>query len=208
MPRIIDYPRVVEQMSADARVSLYPNSGAFGFAPGVEARAVGWVGGDDASIRPEARALARPVAPPYEVTLASLAGRAWRELLPGDVWVLPKSHWAYELQFGSHEWMPDLLRDVGVDPRALEARHDGTALAFEVGEGPAFERLVAGLLARLLGSDFMLAWPGRPALCTVHHHKQLWWTTTEEPVYEGLERIVRTTTLTSLSPPAHPPHSP
>ena len=120
--------------------------------------------------------------PPYEATLASLAARAWRELLQGDVWVLPKSHWAYELQFGSHEWMPDLLREVGVDPQVLEARHDGTALAFALAEEPAFERLVAGLLARLLGSDFLIAWPGRPALCTVHHHKQLWWTTTDGKV--------------------------
>jgi hypothetical protein len=190
MPRIIDYFQVVEQMDADGRVSLYPNSGAFGFAPGVETRAVGWVGTDDPSLRPEARALTRPVKPPHEQTLAALAARAWRELLPGEVWVLPKSHWAYELQFGSHEWMPKLLREAGVDPQALESRHDGTALAFDTGEEPAFERLVAGLLARLLGSDFMLTWPRRPALCTVHHHKQLWWTTTETKVYEGLEPIV------------------
>jgi hypothetical protein len=192
MPRIIDYPRVVEQMTVDGRVSLYPNSGAFGFAPGVVSRAVGWVGeDDDPSIRPEARGLIRPVAAPYETTLAAMAARAWRDLLAGDVWVLPKSHWAYELQFGSYEWMPGLLREVGVDARVLEARHDGTALAFDAGETAAFERLVAGLLRRLLGSDFMLAWPGRPALCTVHHHKQLWWTTTAEPVYAGLERIAR-----------------
>jgi hypothetical protein len=192
MPRIIDYPRVVEQMAVDGRVSLYPNSGAFGFAPGVVSRAVGWVGGvDDPSIRPEARALTRPVAPPYETTLATMAARAWRELLAGEVWVLPKSHWAYELQFGSYEWMPGLLLEVGVDPQVLETRHDGTALAFDAGETGAFERLVAGLLGRLLGSDFMLAWPGRPALCTVHHHKQLWWTTTEAEVYDGLERIAQ-----------------
>ena len=189
MPRIIDYPHVVEQMAVDGLVSLYPNSGAFGFPPGAATRAVGWVGADDPSIRPEARALTRPVAPPCESTLAAMGARAWKELLAGDVWVLPKSHWAYELQFGSHEWMPGLLREVGVDPQVLETRHDGTALAFDSGETAAFERLVAGLLGRLLGSDYMLAWLGRPALCTVHHHKQLWWTTTDAGVYEGLERI-------------------
>jgi hypothetical protein len=191
MPRIIDYPQVVEQAAADGLVSLYPNSGAFGFAQGAATRAVGWVGADDSSIRPEARALTRPVAAPYEGTLAAMAALAWRELLPGDVWVLPKSHWAYELQFGSHEWMPGLLGEVGIDPHLLDTRHDGTALAFDPGETAAFERLVAGMLGRLLGSDFMLAWPGRPALCTVHHHKQLWWTTTDAGVYEGLERIAR-----------------
>lgn len=191
MPRIIDYPRVVEQMGADGLLSLYPNSGAFGFPSGAATRAVGWVGADDPSIRAEARALTRPVAPPYETTLAAMAARAWRVLLTGDVWVLPKSHWAYELQFGSHEWMPGLLREVSVDPQVLETRHDGTALAFDPGEMAAFERLVAGLLGRLLGSDFMLAWPGRPTLCTVHHHKQLWWTTTEAGVYAELEGIAR-----------------
>jgi hypothetical protein len=50
--------------------------------------------------------------------------------------------------------------------------------------------LVGGLLGRLLGSDFMLAWPGRPAVCTVHHHKQLWWTTTDPELLAALEAMV------------------
>ena len=49
-----------------------------------------------------------------ERRFAAMGARVWSELLPSDVWVLPKSHWAYELQFGSHEWMPGLLREVGV----------------------------------------------------------------------------------------------
>ena len=190
MPRIIDYPSVVSQMTGLGLVSLYFNSGAFGFPTGVDTGAVGWVGTDDPTIRPAARALARPVAPPYEATLAGLAARAWRLHLPGPVWVLPKAHWAYELQFGSHEWMPALLREVGVSPEVLERRHDGTAVEFAPGEEDAFESLVRGLLGRLFGSDFMLAWPGRPVVCTVHHHKQLWWTTTDRALLQSLEAMV------------------
>ena len=36
------------------------------------------------------------------------------------------------------------------------------------------------------GSDFMLAFPGRSVLCTLHHHKQLWWTTTDENVIDAV----------------------
>jgi hypothetical protein len=193
MPTLVDYPRVVEQTAADGLVSLYPNSGAFGFPPQTPTHAVGWIGPDDPSIRAAARALTRPVPPPYEPTLAALAARAWRERLCGPVWVLPKSHWAYELQFGSHEWMPALLQEVGVPPDELASRHDGTALAFDPfdpAEQAGFERLVAGLLGRLLGSDFQLAWPGWPVVCTVHHHKQLWWTTTDAALHEALEAMV------------------
>ena len=104
--------------------------------------------------------------------------------------MMPKSHWAYELDHGSREWMPEVLRSVGIDPAVLAPRNDGTAIEFAQGERDAFVRLVEGLLSRLLGSDFALAFPGRPALCTVHHHKQLWWTTSDETVVQSLDRLV------------------
>ena len=106
MPRIIDYPLVVDRMARQRLVSLYPNSGAFGFPPEAGAASLGWVGPGDASIRPESRPLTRRVAEPYETTLAALATRVWQEQLSGTpVWVLPKSHWAYELSYGSRDWM-------------------------------------------------------------------------------------------------------
>jgi hypothetical protein len=192
VPHLVDFSDVERQMSGQGLVSLYPNSGAFGFPPGEAARSVGWVGPDDPSVREAARALMRPVPPPYEATLAALAARAWRARLPaGPVWVLPKAHWAYELQFGSHEWMPSLLESIGIAPADLQPRHDGTAVQFNLGEVTAFETMVRGLLERLLGSDFMLAWPGRPVVCTVHHHKQLWWTTTDAALLADLEAMVR-----------------
>ncbi len=191
MPRIIDYPLVVDQMSRQRFVSLYPNSGAFGFPAESGAVSLGWIGPDDASIRPESRPLTRRVAEPCEATLAALATRMWAEQLPGPaVWVLPKSHWAYELMFGSLEWMPRLLNEVGLSPEDLAGRHDGSALEFSPSETGAFEQFLAGLLGGLFGSDFQLAWPGRPLVCTVHHHKQLWWTTTDAALVAGLEALV------------------
>jgi hypothetical protein len=41
----------------------------------------------------------------------------------------------------------------------------------------------------LAGSDFALAFPGRPVICTVHHHKQLWWTTTDPEIHKTLETV-------------------
>ena len=191
MPRLIDYPAVVQQMSVQGLVSLYPNSGAFGYPKGAATHTVGWVGGEDPTIRPAARALTVPGSSPAEPTLARLAGRAWRDLLsPGAAWVLPKAHWAYELDFGSGAWMPDLLRGVGLDAGALAARHDGTAAEFEPGESAGFVALAEGLLANLLGSDFQLAFPGRDVVCTIHHHKQLWWTSPDAELVAALRGMV------------------
>jgi hypothetical protein len=108
----------------------------------------------------------------------------------GSAWVMPKSHWAYELMFGSAEWMPQLLREAGLSPEDLSRRHDGSAVEFSPGEEALFERLLAGLLGRLLGSDFLVAWPGRQIVCTVHHHKQLWWTTTSLDLRRKLDVLV------------------
>jgi hypothetical protein len=179
MPSIVDYPIVLEQMQAAGMRCLYYNSGAFGPADASAMKAIGWIGPDDPSIRPEARALTRAVPPPYERTLANTAMRAWRDLLPGKLWIMPRSHWAYELDFGSKVWMPASLQSIGIDPGALAPRTNGAAIEFELVEANAARDFVEALLTHLLGSDFALAWPGRPVVCTVHHHKQLWWVTAD-----------------------------
>ena len=74
---------------------------------------------------------------------------------------MPKSHWSYELDFGSHQWMPDALRHVGVDPAVLAPMTSGAAIEFATDEAEVFTPFVETLLTRLLGSDFMIAWPGR-----------------------------------------------
>jgi hypothetical protein len=201
VPRIVEYPEVERTLTAQGLVCVYPNSGAFSFPKDVPAHVVAWTGGDDPTIRPEARAFTRPVALPYEATLAALATSAWRDVLPGGpAWLMPKSHWAYELEFGSDAWMPGTLAHLGVGPRPLRAMNTGAAIAFDAGEAPAFRTFVEALLTHLDGSDFLLALPGRPVVCTVHHHKQLWWVTSDAAACAALQQMV--------PPPAAARHAP
>ncbi len=186
MSAIVDFANVLQRMEADGFRSLYHNSGSFGFSPGADVRYAGWVGPPDASIRAEARSYLRQFTPPYEQNLARAAADVWAQHLAGPVWVMPMSHWSYELDFGSHEWMPAALREAGVEPEQLVPRANGSAIEFDVSERPKFEMLLSRLLMGLTSSDFMLAFPGRAALCTVHHHKQLWWQTTDAPLHAAL----------------------
>jgi hypothetical protein len=190
MPSVVEYPIVLADQTAAGLRSLYYNSGAFGFAPAVATTSVGWIGPPDETIRPAARPLVRQVGEPYPCKLAELLARAWVELLPGPTWVMPKSHWGYELDFGSKEWLPDALRAAGVDPSILAGRNNAAAVQFEPGEAKPFAALVEALLTRLKGSDFAAAWPGRRVACTIHSHQQLWWTTDDAAVAEGLDRLV------------------
>ena len=190
MPSIVDHPLVLADMQRAGLKSLYYNSGAFGFPNGVATSSVGWVGPADETIRPAAIPLTRQVAEPYPATLAGLLATAWRDLLPGDVWVMPKAHWAYELDFGSAAWLPDALRSAGVDPAELKPRSNGAAVAFSTDEAGPFAALVEQLLTRLTGSDFAAAWPGRRVACTIHSHQQLWWTTDDADLFAGLDRLV------------------
>jgi hypothetical protein len=193
VPRIIDYPQVVQQLTSQGFVSLYYNSGAFGFPPAMVTQSVGWIGLDDSTIRPAAIPLTRKVVPPIEETLAHLGTQTWLQQLPGAVWVTPKSHWAYELDFGSHLWMPEALRSAGLQSDQvadLSERHDGSALEFTPGESSHFQSLLLALLTNLFGSDFLLSFPDRPVICSVHHHKQLWWTTSDANRYAGIESVV------------------
>jgi hypothetical protein len=179
--QIVDYPRVLEQLTGLGLVCNYHNSGAFGFPAARACHIVGWIGGEDSTIRPEMRRQARLIPPPYEPNLSRLALQAWQRLVPGEpAWLMPMSHWAYELQFGGAAWLPGLLESVGVDPALLRPRNDAAAIAFDPAEPGAFERFLAGLLLNLGDSDFMLAFARPGVLCMVHHHRQLWWMTGDE----------------------------
>ena len=190
MPWIIDYPTVLEQMRSQQFKCLYYNSGAFGFADPVGTKTLAWIGPEDSTIKPMAKPFTRRVAEPYDLTLASLATKLWKEKLPGKVWLMPMSHWHYELTHGCREWMPALVENLGLDPGLLENRNNGAAIEFAAGEVELFEHFVGRLLLMLQASDFMIAFPGRQTLCTIHHHKQLWWTTTEEDVIDAIEALV------------------
>jgi hypothetical protein len=191
LPWIIDYEMVLEQMRSQQFRCHYYNSGAFGFPDPSRTRTIAWVGPDDPTIKPAARSLTRPVPEPYEENLATLATDLWQRRLPGRAWVMPMSHWAYELSHGSRDWLPALIENLDLDPGLLEGRNNAAAIEFGPTETERFNHLVRRLLLMLTGSDFMIAFPGRPVLCALHHHKQLWWTTTDEKIIAAAEEMVK-----------------
>ncbi len=188
MPRIIDYEIVLQRLTGEGLKCHYPNGGAFGFDAGAEVR--GWIGPADETIKPAARELARRVDEPYEANLAAAAVRAWQEYLPGDVWVMPAAHWAYELNDGSRDWLPEAVEKLGLDSRLLKDRNSAAAIEFSSAETVALQDFAQRLLERLAQSDFTLAFAGRKTVCTVHHHKQLWWVTADPRLVGGLDGLV------------------
>jgi len=189
MPRIVEYPELLDAMHGLQLRSLYYNSGAFGFESGIDARSIGWICDEDSSLRPEARQLARLIPRPAEQELAHRLTRAVAEVLPAPVWIMPKSHWAFELDFGSRAWMPQALAQIGVDASGLASRTTGDAIEFGPSDIPLFSGFVQQLLTNLAGSDFAVAFPSRPVIGTLHHHKQIWWTTTDLNLLNSLEQL-------------------
>jgi hypothetical protein len=194
--RIIDYDEVARTLTAAGLVCQYYRSGAFGFGDGRPVMIRGWIGPEDATIRPAMLAMTTSIDRPYEENLAALLVRAWREssstLLSGSavpLWVMPGSHWAFELD-ANRGWLVELLAEARIDAALLEGRADGSAIEFTETESLAAERFVCGLLRNLKSSDFFLAFGGHAVVCMAHHHKQLWWSTTERPVMESLDRLV------------------
>jgi hypothetical protein len=190
MPSIIDYPSVLDQLQQQGLKCLYHNSGAFGFPRETATQSRGWIGPADDSIQLMARSLTRSVPRPYEANLAAMAEGTWITLLPGKVWAMPKSHWAYELQFGSRDWMPALLEKTSIDASLLADRNNAAAIEFTASEVGLFRHFVQQLLEMLHGSDFLLAFPGHQTVCTIHSHKQLWWTTTSPQIAMELDRVL------------------
>jgi hypothetical protein len=191
VPRIIDYEIVLQRLTADGLKCHYPSGGAFGFDAGATVR--GWIGPADETIKPAARAFAWSVSQPYEANLALAAALAWQKYLPGNAWVMPAAHWAYELTDGSRDWLPEATDKLGIDPGLLKVRNNAAAIEFSPAELPKFQNFVERLLERLDQSDFTLAFPGRRTICAVHHHKQLWWVTTDTHVLGGLDALVAET---------------
>jgi hypothetical protein len=187
MPSIIEYQVVLDRLTAEGLECHYYNGGSFGFGAAAEVR--GWIGPPDGTIKPELAKFTRSVPEPFAANLAELAARAWHDLLPGNVWVMPGSHWSYELNYGSRDWLPGLLGGCGIDCGLLIGRSNAAAIEFVPGEEAGFEDFVRGLLAGLSVSDFALAFPGRGTTCTIHHHKQLWWITNNQQLALQLDGI-------------------
>jgi hypothetical protein len=189
MPTIIDYPAVLQTLERNLRC-VYPNSGAFGVPSGVTNHILGWAAADDPTIRSEVRAFLRIVPQPAPRRLASLLTRAWQEHLLGPLWLMPASHWAYELQFGGLDWLPGLLNDIGVGADSLRSRTDGSAIQFEFAETEILRPLVERLFEKLIASDFTIAFPDRPVVALLHHHQQIWWQTSDGAIWKSLDSLV------------------
>jgi len=190
MPRIIEYDEALAQLRREGLVCNYHNSGAFAFADAERVQVRGWIGKDDPTIRPEYAAMVRRVAEPYAPTLAGLARRFCEARPAGEAWVMPMSHWAYELQFGQGPWLAELLEAVGVPAELLAGRNNASPVAFGEAELEDLERLLGGLLADVRSSDFVLLPRARAAICTIHHHQQLWWMTTRGEIVQELDGMV------------------
>ena len=174
MARIIDYADVLKQVETLGLRCVYYNTGALGFPAGETPHVVGWLGANDPTIRPAMAANSVHVPPPYAKNLAERLGQFWPGLIDGEAWLMPKSHWAFELDHGNGPWLAPALAAVGIDPEILRPRTTGDSIAFPPGENGLFG-LVETLLANLKTSDFAVLFPGHRLLLTLHHHQQLWW---------------------------------
>jgi hypothetical protein len=190
VPRIIDYPVVLETLTTEGLRCNYHNGGAFGFGPEAGALVRGWIGPADVTILPNLRPMSRQVSAPYEAHLAQSAKLAWEQYLPGPLWAMPASHWSYELRHGSWGWLGEAVAALGLDAGDLAQRTNAAAIEFLPAESGEFRQFAQRLLEGLSGSDFTLAFSGRGTICTVHHHKQLWWTTCDATAAQGLDVIV------------------
>src|SRR5687767_1755048 len=152
MPRIVDYATVSQRMQAGGFVSLYHNAGAFGFPRGTEWKMRGWIGPEDPTVRMEVRPYMMYVHKPYAANLAANFLAARRHIR-GDAWLMPKSHWHFELHDGNPQLLESLLPQIGIDPAMLRERNDGSAISFEIGEDEPLRHAVERLLTELRGSD-------------------------------------------------------
>ena len=186
MPRIVDYADVHARMIAAGFVSLYHNAGAFGFPAGADWKMRGWVGPEDPTIRLAARPYIIEVPKPYAANLAAIFLRSRRHIR-GEAWLMPKSHWHFELHDGNPRLLESLLPQIGIDAALLRDRNDGSAIVFDVDEEQMLGHAVERLLLELYGSDFLIAFPDAATVCTVHHHVQLWWQTTDPHLFTLLD---------------------
>jgi hypothetical protein len=189
MPAIVEYPAVLRQLTGQGLICNYPNGGSFGFPPKSKPHIRAWVGPPDWTIKRTMRKLTRQVPPPYEANLAELAQRAWENLFPGNLWLMPGSHWSFELHHGSGDWLPGLIQTLSLDPIQLATHTDGAAIQFVPDESALFRNFAQSLLNQLHSSDYCIAFPGHAAVCAIHHHKQLWWVTPDPALIARLDQL-------------------
>jgi hypothetical protein len=188
VPLVIEYAIALQQLQQQGLVCNYFNGGAFGFPRGLDVHVLGWIAADDPTIRPQMRPHIRQIPAPAEANMSQAAVRSWQNEFPRVAWIMPLSHWAFELDFGSKSWLPALIESTGIDPKVLAGRSDASPVSFSPDEAPHLGNFLQTLLENLAASDFMLAFPPHPLLCTIHHHKQLWWVSPEKSVLDRISR--------------------
>jgi hypothetical protein len=167
--RVVSYADVLQAARAIGLRCVYPHGAAFAPVSGDWA-VVGWVTGDDATVRPAFRDRTRTV------DRRALPRRIGEEFarIGGEAWVAPVHHWAAELDHGeSRSAVEAALTLVAVDPTPLAGRREADAIALDA--PAALADLVDGLLDAMSKSDFCVLFPGSPVLLTLHHHRQAWW---------------------------------
>ena len=187
MPTIVNYQTVLATLAAAGLTCNYHNSGSFGI-DSTTTHTVGWLAEADATIRPEMLAFAHVVSPPAVANLLDLLREIWLTRLPGELWIMPASHWAFELTYGNAEWLPQRLQSIGVDSTQLQNRNDGSAIAFTANESDRSDELVGDLLTKSRGSDFTAAWPKHGTVAMLHHHTQIWWRTNDKNLAASLRQ--------------------
>jgi hypothetical protein len=192
MPHIVDYALVLEKLLGRGLVSLYHNSGAFGFPRSEDVKLLGWIGPDDGSIRTDLCKRTRRVPEPHAATLAHRLVAA-REILAGEAWLMPKSHWHFELHDGHPRLLESLLPAIGIEPSTLRDRNDGSAIAFSIDDDDLLRHTTARLLGGMRQSDFSIVFPeaASPAIVTLHHHRQIWWQTIDVVLIAALDALVQ-----------------
>jgi len=95
----------------------------------------------------------------------------------------------FDAEFRDREEL--LSAECGVDSAELAPLTTGAAIEFNWEDSGQFTSFLATLLDNLSGSsDFQLVWPGRPVICVIHHHTQLWWTTPDDSIYLALNDLL------------------
>ncbi len=189
MATVVDYSHVLNQLTAAGFRSLYYNSGAFGFEQGIEAEIIGWIGPRDPSIRDQAQAWTYPLQEPFPPNLARLLCLAWCKSLPGNLWLMPKSHWAYELDFGNRDWLPEVLNAISINSADLQKLTNAAAIQFTPDDTEELEYFTRALMDKLQGSDFAAVFPAHGTVATLHHHKQIWWQTNSPKIALELKTL-------------------
>lgn len=185
--RVVDYETVLAQAAADGLRCVYPMSGAF--LPSGPHQIVGWVGPDDPTIRADLPGRIVRCPAPHAANLSAKLVEVWQRDLPTAAWVLPKSHWSYELTHAHQDWLLEILGEFGIDAAWLAARPGAAAIEFLADDARSLQKFVETLLNGLKTSDYAILSPGTGHVVTLHHHQQLWWQTSDAALADRLAGV-------------------